>query len=237
MFFSLNYASVVIMESFMSRLTTASNSVSEALNSRFSCRAFLDTPVPEADLRFLLETATRAPSGGNLQPLQDFAAEILAKLSKNPAGEASEYHIYPPDLKSPYDTRRRDIGERMYKTLGISREDKPGRLGQMARNFEFFGAPCAMFFAIDKSMQEGQWSDMGMLIQSLMLLARERGLHSCPQEAWAMWSQSVKSFLNIPDHMTFFCGLALGYADPEAAINQLQSPRAPLDDVVSFIGF
>ncbi|MDC0131636.1 nitroreductase [Alphaproteobacteria bacterium] len=231
----------------MSRLTTASARVSDALNTRFSCRAFLETPVPEADLRFLIETAMRAPSGGNLQPwhmwavqgepLQNFVADIRAKMSEKPAGEGSEYYIYPLELKQPYNGRRRDIGERMYQTLGIEREDKLGRLQQMARNFEFFGAPCAMFFAIDKSMQEGQWSDMGMLIQSIMLLARERGLHSCPQEAWAMWSPSVKSFLDIPDNMTFFCALALGYADPDAAINQLQSPRAQVDEVASFVGF
>jgi len=231
----------------MSRLTTASTSVTEALNTRFSCRAFLDTPVPESEVKYLIETATRAPSGGNLQPwhmwavqgeaLTEFIADIKAKMADKPGGEGSEYHIYPPELKQPYDTRRRDIGERMYETLGIAREDKLGRLGQMARNFEFFGAPCAVFFALDKTMQEGQWSDMGMIIQSIMLLARERGLHSCPQEAWALWSPSIKNFLNIPDHMTFFCALALGYADPDAAINQLESPRAPLDEVASFVGF
>jgi nitroreductase len=231
----------------MSRLTTNAVSVSEALETRFSCRAFLDTPVAEADLKYLIETAVRAPSGGNLQPwhmwavqgdpLQEFIADIDNKMAETPGGEGSEYHIYPPDLKSPYDDRRRDIGERMYETLGIAREDKMGRMMQMARNFQFFGAPCAMFFAIDKTMQEGQWSDMGMIIQSIMLLARERGLHSCPQEAWALWAPSIKTFLNIPDNMTFFCALAIGYADPDAEINKLQSPRAPMDQVIDYIGF
>lgn len=231
----------------MSRLTTPATSVSAALETRFSCRAFLDKPVAEADLKALVETAVRAPSGGNLQPwhmwavqgepLKNFVAEIQGKMADKPGGEGSEYHIYPPDLKQPYDARRRDIGEKMYDVLGIAREDKLGRLGQMARNFEFFGAPCALFFALDKTMQEGQWSDMGMLIQSIMLLARERGLHSCPQEAWAIWAPSVKTFLDIPDNMTFFCALALGYADPDAAINQLESPRAPMDEVIDYIGF
>lgn len=231
----------------MSRLTTASPSVSDALQTRFSCRAFLDTPIPEADLRALLETATRAPSGGNLQPwhvwvaqgapLRDFIADIRAKMAAAPNGEGSEYHIYPPKLGEPYAARRSDIGYRLYDILGIARDDKAGRAAQMARNFDFFGAPCAMFFAIDKSMQEGQWSDLGMLIQSIMLLARERGLHTCPQEAWAIWAQSVKKFCAIPDDMIFFCGLALGYADPDAPVNELESPRAPLDENVKFIGF
>ena len=231
----------------MSRLTNQARSVSDALETRFSCRAFLDKPVPEDDIRYILETALRAPSGGNLQPwhvwvvkgaqLAGFVDEIKEKMTDNPVGEGSEYHIYPPDLADPYSTRRRDIGERMYATIGVAREDKVGRLAQMARNFEFFGAPCAMFFALDKSMQEGQWSDMGMIIQSIMLLARERGLHSCPQEAWAIWAPSVKKFLDIPDTMTFFCGLALGYADPDAPINMLKTPRAPIEEMVRFVGF
>ena len=156
----------------MSRLTSQALSVSDALETRFSCRAFLDKPVPEDDIRYILQTALRAPSGGNLQPwhvwvvkgaqLASFVDEIKGKMTDNPGGEGSEYHIYPPDLADPYNTRRRDIGERMYATIGVEREDKLGRLAQMARNFEFFGAPCAMFFALDKSMQEGQWSDMGL---------------------------------------------------------------------------
>jgi nitroreductase len=230
----------------MSRLTTASPSVSDALETRFSCRAFLDKPVDPQLVRKIIETATRAPSGGNLQPwhvwvvsgepLRQFSQDIFSRASENPAGEGSEYHIYPPEITDPYDTRRADIGERMYGLLGIPREDRRARIVQMLENYKFFGAPVGMFFALDKQMQEGQWSDMGMLIQSIMLLAREHGLHSCPQEIWAMWSPSVKKFLSMPDNMTFFCGLALGYADPDAPLNQLQSPRAPLTENVSFIG-
>ncbi len=230
----------------MSRLTTSSQTVSSALETRFSCRAFLDRPVAPELLTEIMETAVRAPSGGNLQPwhvwvvtgapLQQFANDIFTRASENPAGEGSEYHIYPPEITDPYETRRADIGERMYHLLGIPRDNKRARIIQMLENYKFFGAPVGMFFAIDKQMQEGQWSDMGMLIQSIMLVAREKGLHSCPQEIWAMWAPSVKKFLSIPDHMTFFCGLALGYADPEAAINQLESPRAPLSENVSFIG-
>lgn len=230
----------------MSRLTTASQSVSDALNTRFSCRAFLDKEVAPELLHEIIETAVRAPSGGNLQPwhvwavsgqpLRDFAEDIFARASENPAGEGSEYHIYPPDITDPYAARRADIGERMYGVLGIPREDRRARIVQMLENYKFFGAPVGLFFAIDKQMQEGQWSDLGMIIQSIMLLAREKGLHTCPQEIWAMWAPSVKKFLSIPDDMTFFCGMSLGYADPDAAINQLQSPRAPLSENVSFIG-
>ena len=231
----------------MSRLTEKSSGVSDAINTRFSCRAFLDKPVAEDDVRYIVETATRAPSGGNLQPWHVYVLQgeprdklvnlIAEKGAANPAGEGAEYNIYPPEITSPYKDRRYDIGERMYETMGVAREDKAARFAWLASNFTFFNAPVGMFFAIDKQMQEGQWSDMGMLIQTISLLARERGLHTCPQEAWAIWAPTVKDYLSIPDNMTFFCGLALGYADPDAPVNSLESPRAPIDEVVQYLGF
>lgn len=231
----------------MSRLTSSSTSVTDAVTSRFSCRAYLDQPVRAEDVKFIVETAMRAPSGGNLQPWhvyvvqgeprQQLIDQVAEKAMANPRGEGGEYLIYPPELKSPYRDRRFDVGERMYETMGVARDDKAARFAWLASNFTFFGAPVGLFFALDKQMQEGQWSDMGMLIQTMSLLARERGLHTCPQEAWSMWSPTVKSFFDIPDHLTFFCGMALGYADPDAPVNSLQSPRAPMDEVVSYHGF
>ena len=231
----------------MSRLTENSASVSDAINTRFSCRAFLDKPVSEADIKHIVETATRSPSGGNLQPwnvhvLQGEPRDKLVNLiaekgQEKPMGEGSEYHIYPPELSDPYNSRRFEIGELMYEIMCVAREDKAALLAWLASNFTFFNAPVGMFFSLDKQMQEGQWSDMGMLIQTMMLLARERGLHTCPQEAWAIWAPTVKEYLDIPDSHIFFCGLALGYADPDASVNELESPRAPMGEVVKYLGF
>ena len=186
-FFSERRYSAASREADMSRLTENSPSVSDAINTRFSCRAFLDKPVAETDVKYIVETAVRAPSGGNLQPwnvhvLQGDARDKLVNLiaekgQEKPMGEGSEYHIYPPELSEPYNGRRFDIGERMYEIMGVAREDKAARLAWLASNFTFFNAPVGMFFSLDKQMQEGQWSDMGMLIQTMMLLARERGLH------------------------------------------------------------
>ncbi len=229
----------------MSRLVESSPSVSDALNTRFSCRAFLDKAVEPALVREIIETATRAPSGGNLQPwhvwavggetLQSLSQDVLSRCGETPMGEGADYHIYPPDLKEPYESRRRDIGERMYGLLGIPREAKRERGAWMFENYKFFGAPVGLFFAIDRQMQEGQWSDLGMFIQSIMLLAREKGLHTCPQEIWALWSKTITACLDIPDHMMFFCGLSLGYADPDHPVNALESPRADMDEVAHYI--
>ncbi|ABS62549.1 nitroreductase [Parvibaculum lavamentivorans DS-1] len=221
--------------------------VSEALKSRITCRAFLDTPVPEETVRKILEEAKYAPSGGNLQPwhayvvggerLKEFLAIIAEKQQTAPFGEGTEYDIYPKGLKEPYKGRRFKCGEDMYATINVTREDKTGRLQQFARNFRFFDAPVGIFFAIDRQMGLGQWSDLGMFIQSVMLAAREHGLHTCPQEAWAIWHKTVSEFVGIPEELMLFCGLGLGYMDESAAINQLRTDRAPLEEFATFSGF
>ena len=220
--------------------------VSEAIDTRLTVRAFLDTPVEGRVVREILEVAQRAPSGGNLQPwhvwvvggaeLVRFKSIIREKMAVTPRGEGTEYHIYPPELKEPYKSRRFKVGEDMYATIGVTRDDKMGRLMQFARNFEFFGAPCALFFAIDRQMQQGQWADLGMFIQSIMLLAREHGLHTAPQEAWAIWHKTVGEFLSIPPELMLFCGMGIGHADPKAAINGLRSERAPFEEFATFRG-
>jgi len=221
--------------------------VSDALATRMSCRAFLPTPVPEATVRAILEAATRSPSGGNLQPwrvyalagapLREFVALVRSRLPTNPRGEGSEYDIYPTGLWEPYRSRRFECGEDMYATIGVAREDKLARLLQFARNFEFFGAPVGLFFCIDRRMGPPQWSDLGMYMQSVMLLAREHGLHTCAQEAWSMWYRTVGEFLGLPPELMLFSGMALGYRDESAPINTLKTDRAPLAECAELRGF
>jgi nitroreductase len=221
--------------------------VSEAVESRTSCRAFLPTPVPGSTVRAILDAARRTPSGGNLQPwhvfalagepLADLLATIRGKLPTHPRGDGAEYDVYPAKLGEPYRTRRFRVGEDMYATIGISREDKLGRLLQFARNYEFFGAPVGLFFCIDRQMGPPQWSDLGMYMQTVMLLAREQGLHSCAQEAWCVWHRTVGEFLALPPELMLFAGMALGHRDPDAPINRLKSERAPLEEFASLRGF
>lgn len=220
--------------------------VSDAINSRITTRAFLDKPVSGDVLRAILETAKRAPSGGNLQPwhvwvlggaeMVRFKAIIKEKLAVSPRGEGTEYQIYPPELKEPYKARRFKCGEDMYATINVPREDKFGRLLNFARNFEFFGAPAAYFFAIDRQMQQGQWADLGMFMQSIMLLAREHGLHTCPQEAWAIWHKTAGEFFSIPPELMLFCGMGIGTMDEAHPINTLKTERAPLAEFATFVG-
>ena len=221
--------------------------VSTAIDTRISCRAFLPTPVPKATVVSILEAAKRAPSGGNLQPwlvhvlagspLEEFLAIVRAKLPAHPQGEGAEYHVYPPNLHEPYRSRRFKCGEDLYATIGIAREHKAQRLAQFARNYEFFGAPVGMFFSVDRRMGGDQWSDIGMFMQNIMLLAREHGLHTCPQEAWAVWHKTVGEFIGMPPEHMLFCGMALGQMDETAPINRLRTDRAELAEFATLKGF
>ncbi len=214
--------------------------VSEALATRKSIRAFRPDPISLETVKQILTLAARAPSGGNLQPWKVYVLigeardELVRRVAEarkqNPMGDKPEYHIYPPQHSEPYRTRRFRIGEAMYARLDIPREDKAARLKFFARNWDFFGAPVGMIFTIDRQMQQGQWADLGMFLQSIMLLAREHGLHTCPQEAWAVWHRVIREYLKVPENEMIFCGMALGYADESAPVNSLTSERAPLEE-------
>ncbi|MGE0750252.1 MAG: nitroreductase [Variibacter sp.] len=221
--------------------------VQEAVASRYSCRAFLDTPVRENVVRDILERAARAPSGGNVQPwlvhavagepLKRLKDEIAARAKEHIFGDGAEYAIYPPGLKEPYETRRRNVGELLYRSIDVAREDRDGRRRQYRRNYLFFDAPVGLFITLDRTMGPPQWSDVGMYLQTVMLLARSHGLHTCPQEAWTYWHKTIAAFLDLPSEQMLFCGMALGHADPDAPINRWRSPRVPLTDFATFRGF
>jgi nitroreductase len=217
--------------------------VSEACQTRISVRAFTTDPVPGELVREILELAHRgAASGGNLQPWRVYAltGEPLAALKREVAErppEPAEYHIYPPELWDPYRSRRYQCGEDLYATIGIPRDDKPARLRQLRRNAEFFGAPVGLFFCIDRNLGSPQWADVGMYMQTVMLLAVERGLDTCAQEFWANYSQTVSRTLALPQEHMVFSGMALGYRDGEHPINTLRTRREPFEAFAELRGF
>ncbi|EHP42991.1 oxidoreductase [Cupriavidus basilensis OR16] len=205
-----------------------------AVQSRKSVRGFLPTPVPPEVIRDVLEQAARAPSGGNLQPwhlhvvggepLERLKATMRERIAGMPGGEGSEYDIYPRELVSPYRERRFQVGEDLYRCLGIPRENKPARMAQFAN--------CT----VDRRMGPPQWSDLGMYLQTVMLLLCEHGLDSCAQECWAIYPETISGFLAIPPERMLFTGMAIGYEDTEAPVNQLRATRAPLAEFAEFIG-
>jgi len=215
--------------------------VSQAVASRKSIRNFLNTPVSNSVIKDLLQKSSRSPSGGNLQPWKIFVlnnqsmTDFLLFQEAWDKPELPAYEIYPSKLKEPYRTSRFELGEQMYELLGIPREDKNARIEQVMKNFQFFGAPCALFCFVDSQMGPPQWSDLGMFLQTFMLLAKEAGLDTCAQEAWSMKNDSVSEFVKADDDDILFCGMCIGYKDTDDPINSLKSARRPLEEWAKFL--
>lgn len=218
--------------------------VSEALKQRRSTRAFLQTPVEQSKIEKILEYAKWSPSGVNMQPWQVYVISGAAKndlaqrlLTTFHSGEQSgmDYQYYPNTWKQPFKGRRITLGQEMFSLLGIEKEDKDARLAQWARNYIGFDAPTILIFTIDESLEKGSYLDYGMFLQSIMLMAEELGLSTCPQASLVEYPSILKTFLNTNDNEKFLCGISLGYADKEAIINQLHPKREDLSSFVKFI--
>ncbi|MEV5177556.1 nitroreductase [Streptomyces flaveolus] len=217
--------------------------VYEAVASRRAVRGFTDRPVPKEVFQRVLSAAARAPSGSNLQPWNIYVltGNPLAELKKR-AGERltsgdpwdeAEYTQYPLTLRTPYRERRAAFGEQRYGALGIAREDIEARQRAASANWDCFGAPAALFCYIDRDLGRPQWSDAGMYLQTVMLLLRAEGLHSCTQMAWAKFHKTVAEITCPPDDLILFCGMSIGYEDP--TVTYTRTGRAPLDETVTFI--
>ena len=223
-----------------------SAAVDAAIVTRHSMRAFLPTPVPRALIEELLAVAARAPSGTNTQPWQvhvltgaakDRLVNRIQAAYDDPeelATHGEEYAYYPREWVSPYIDRRRKVGWDLYGLLGITKGDKLRMHEQHGRNYRFFDAPVGLMFTIDRVMQQGSWLDYGMFLQNLMVAARGRGLHTCPQAAFTQFHRVIAEELALSPQQQLVCGMSLGYADPAAVENTLVTER---DAVASFTRF
>jgi nitroreductase len=216
----------------------------EAIRGRKSTRAFLKRPVSRELIARVLETAGRSPSGSNIQPWRvwvldgktrdGLVAEIL-RLYDTEGEQKREYNYYPVDWREPYLARRRACGWGLYSTMGITRENKRGMHEQRRQNYEFFGAPVGLIFSIDRDLVLGSWLDYGMFLQSIMIAARQFGLETCPQAAFASYHAVIQKCLGIPPDQMVVCGMALGYPDTDAKVNTFVTEREPLANYVHWV--
>ncbi|MGV4981635.1 nitroreductase [Streptomyces sp. NRAIS4] len=217
--------------------------VYEAVATRRAVRGFTCDHVSKEVLERVLSAASRAPSGANLQPwhtyvltgqrLEELKRQAVARAAAGDPGDDPEYVMYPPDLKSPYRERRWGAAEKRYSALGIPREDRAARHQAVTANWHCFGAPSALFHYIDRDMGPAQWADVGMYLQTVMLLLRAEGLHSCPQMAWSVYHRTVAGIVSPAESLVLFCGMSVGHADPAGPCVRVD--RAPLDETVTFL--
>ncbi|MFE0173275.1 nitroreductase [Streptomyces sp. NPDC059002] len=218
--------------------------VYEAVDSRRAVRAFSDEPVPKEILERVLTAATRAPSSGNLQPWRVYVVtgEPLARLKgcatararAGDPGDDREYPMYPAELTSPYLDRFSAAAAQRYEALGIERDDPDRPQKIAALNSEAFGAPVVLFCYLDRAMGPGQWGDAGMYLQTVMLLLRAEGLHSCPQVMWTKYHKTVGRTVGADDGLVLFCGVSVGFE--KEGVPWLRTGRADMRETVSFIG-
>ncbi|MEM6999301.1 MAG: nitroreductase [Pseudomonadota bacterium] len=212
--------------------------VSEAIKQRRTTRGFKPEPVPESVIREILEVARFAPSNSNTQPWhiaivsgaarQRLQEEIFAEIK----GGTKPYPTWPSGgvgLKGAYKQRQYDCAYSYYGIMGIDREDKVGRQQLLMKNYEFFGAPHAAFLSMPETMHRANAVDMGIFLQTFMLLLVERGLASCPQGALAAYPGPVRKIASIPEGNAILCGVSFGYPDEGAKINEVRMTREPLD--------
>lgn len=219
--------------------------VQEAIEGRQSVRGFLrDKPVPRETIEAILGVAGRAPSGSNIQPWhtwvatgekRDAIAEACQARHRAADPGEQEYNYYPVEWREPYIGRRRNTGWGLYGHLGIEKGDKENMALQHGRNYEFFDAPVALFFTIDRDMELGSWIDYGMFLQSVMLAARGFGLETCPQAAFLKYHDTIMEMIGAPREQMFVCAMSLGYADEEAHVNRYRTPRLPVSEFTVFL--
>lgn len=211
----------------------------DLMRSRRSIRAFLQRDVSNELLRELLDVARRAPSGGNLQPghflrLQGVAraglSGALLEAWRNGEREQEEYDYFPSPMPRLLKLRQVASAKALYDALGVEREDRATRNACFERNFNFFDAPVAMLVTLDRSFGSGGFMDLGMALYGLMLAARTVGLDSCAIGAMASYPTIIKRHLSLSEDRVVVCGLAMGYADPEAAINTCMTARCEVKD-------
>lgn len=215
------------------------------MRSRRSVRSFApDRPVSMALLQQVIATAAQAPSNSNTQPwqLHVLAGDALAALSAAlrqacEGGGAPAFSHFPDPLPSRMAAHQGDFGSRYYAALGIDRADTAARHTQTMRNYDFFGAPMGLVLTTDRSLRAHSWMDCGLFLQSLMLAAQAHGLATCPQVSFARFDELIGRHLGLPADEQVICGVSLGYAMADAAVNQMDMPRRAVSDLARFHGF
>ena len=217
-------------------------SLQQLLESRFSTRAFQKKPVEKTLLQEIFRQAGRSPSNCNVQPWQPIvvSGETRDRLSQALVKEVSTRQAPNPDfnwtVKYQNAHRERQFGSAsaLYDAMGIAREDRMARNIAMLRNWQFFDAPHAVFFVMEKYLDIMGAVDLGIYAQTLALVLEEQGISSCMQGALGQFPDPVREEFDLPESVGVLFGMSFGYADPDHPANNARTVREDLTTLVSF---
>ncbi len=218
--------------------------LSEALNSRFTCRAFKPDQVERDLINKILEDATRSPSWANTQPWEIYVAggNVIKRIKsaylknfkaqKSPEPDIDMSSNWPESHKK----RIKELGLEMFEHLKIPMADMEARKNSWKLNFEFFGASTIIYLCMDQNLGEWSMFDLGSLSQSIMLSAKGYGLDSAPAINLVVYPEVQRRELKIPDELSIVLGIAIGYKDDNSPQNSFRSSRRSLNEVVKYYG-
>jgi nitroreductase len=217
----------------------------EAIKTRRSIRAFKPDPVPKAILEDILKTACLSPSAANLQPWEFLVitGEPLKKLSatmieKSKAGEVGNWEIRKglgrAELPEKYVQRLRNLQSR---NTVFQRDDKEQRAEFMRRGFRFFGAPAAIIVTMEKALGDAHIFDLGLVTQTLCLVAVKHGLGTCIQAQGVSYPNVIREMFNLPDSKLMVIAISIGYPDLASPANDYRSSREPYESLTTWHGF
>jgi len=219
--------------------------VIDALNNRFTCRAFKPDPVDQDTVLKILAAAQRAPSWGNTQPWDIYVAagtpleEIRQAFLTNMAGkvEGQTDLALPKEWPAALQERYTSLGKERARVLvqELGKEELLNSI--MERNYRFFDAPVVFFICMDRSLTPYSMLDLGAISQSIMLAAQQYGLATAPAVMLVLYPQLIRQTLPIPEDKAIVLGIALGQADLANIHNQYRSGRRPLAEMAQLFGF
>jgi nitroreductase len=219
--------------------------ITEAIESRFTCRAFKPDPVKTETILKIMEQAIRSPSWANTQPWEIFVAggDVLERIRRSYMDYFSKDEPANPDIPwvekwpAPHEERIKELGIKRYQHLGISKDNKTERNASWRLNFKFFDAPSVIYLCMHESLSEWSMFDLGSISQSIMLIARSYGLDTAPAVNLVVYPQIIRDEMKIPNNLSIVFGIAIGYKDSQSIQNSFRSPRRSLDEVVRLKGF
>ena len=217
-------------------------SLEEAIKTRRSIRGFLDKPVPPDVLKKVFALAQQAPSNCNAQPWCVFVASgktrdrIRSAMIKNITGGIPpnpDFH-YEPKFEGDYRTRQVECAVALYTEMGIEKGDMKGRMRASLRNFELFDAPHVAFLGMYKDFREPVAVDVGIYLQTLMLVMTAHGIACCAQGSMRSYPDLVRKEFGASDDIRIVVGISFGYEDPSVPANQTITTRADVAEHIAF---